>query len=390
MTVMEHKLLTREELEKREYQWLAPYAMKSAETGGRRHKEREHPYRTVYQRDKDRIIYSTAFRRLEYKTQVFVNHEGDYYRTRLTHTLEVAQIARTIARALRLNEELVEAIALAHDLGHTPFGHAGEDALAELMKDHGGFDHNTHGLRVVDLLEKKYPDFDGLNLTREIRRGIIRHSTPYDLKRMGEVDISGPSLLEIQVVDIADEIAYDNHDLDDGLKSSLLSLGDLEGVPLWDEAAHEVAVKFPGIDVETGRSQIVRNLIDLQVSDVIDSTIGRLVSMDIKDVSELDGKQGKVVDFSREMGAKKAPFRAMLMEKMYRHYRVVRMSGKAARFLKALFRLYSENPDQLPPQAKEKIEERGKHRVICDYMAGMTDRYALDQYKKFFEPYERV
>ena len=226
-------MITRKEIEKREYELLAPYAMKSAETGGREHKEKEHPYRTVYQRDKDRIIYSTAFRRLEYKTQVFVNHEGDYYRTRLTHTLEVAQIARTIARALCLNEDLVETIALAHDLGHTPFGHAGEDTLAELMKDHGGFDHNTHGLRVVDILEKRYPDFPGLNLSREVRKGIIHHSTPFDIKRAGEIDIPGPPLLEVQVVDIADEIAYDNHDLDDGLKSGFLREEDLSGIEIW-------------------------------------------------------------------------------------------------------------------------------------------------------------
>ena len=387
---MDYKVRTREELEKKEYDWLAPYAMKSAETGGRQHDEEEHPYRTVYQRDKDRIIYSTAFRRLEYKTQVFVNHEGDYYRTRLTPTIEVAQISRTIARALRLNEELVEAIALAHDLGHTPFGHAGEDTLAELMKDHGGFDHNTHGLRVVDLLEKKYPHFDGLNLTQEIRRGIIRHSTPHDQKRMGQFDVSGPWLLEIQVVDVADEIAYDNHDLDDGLKSGLLSLKDLEGVSIWDEAAGRVDSIFAGIDEETRRSQIVRHLINLQVSDVISSTMERINSLGIKSVSDLEGRKEKIVGFSAGMAGKKSPFRAVLMDKMYKHYRVIRMSGKASRFLRSLFGIYSENPEQLPPQAKEKIEERGKYRVICDYMAGMTDRYALDQYKKFFEPYERV
>lgn len=383
-------MFTRETIEKREKEWLAPYAMKSAESKGRKHTEEEHPFRPVYQRDKDRIIYSTAFRRLEYKTQVFVNHEGDYYRTRLTHTIEVAQIARTIARTLQLNEDLVEAIALAHDLGHTPFGHAGEDALAELMKDHGGFDHNTHGLRVVDVLEKRYPSFSGLNLTEEVRRGIIRHSTPFDKKRSGTVDLPGPWLLEIQVVDLADEIAYDNHDLDDGLKSALLSKRDLAGVPLWDETLMHVEKQFPGIDEETLRSQVVRHLINRQVSDLVSATLERIKDLKIKSISDLEGRSEKIVDFSRGMKDLRAPLRDALLNKLYKHYRVIRMSSKASRFLKELFRIYSDNPDQLPPQALQAIGERGKHQVICDYMAGMTDRYALDQYKKLFEPYERV
>jgi dGTPase len=364
--------------------------MKGSETGGRQHKEEEHPYRSIYQRDKDRIIYSTAFRRLEYKTQVFVNHEGDYYRTRLTHTLEVAQIARTIARSLRLNEDLVEAIALAHDLGHTPFGHSGEDTLAELMKDHGGFDHNTHGLRVVDVLEKRYPDFRGLNLTQEVRRGIIRHSTPFDRKRMGTADVPGPFLLEIQVVNISDEIAYDNHDLDDGLKSGLLNEGDLNGIPMWDEAVRDAKKRFSGADEQIRRSQIVRYLINLQVSDVINNTLSRITALDIKSVSDLEGREEKVLDFSENMNAQHGPFKEVLNDKLYKHYRVIRMSNKASRFLKELFGVYCDNPKQLPPQALENMEEIGKHRVICDYMAGMTDRYALDQYKRFFEPYERV
>ncbi len=387
---MSNNILTREEIEKREYELLAPYAMKSAETGGRQHEEKEHPYRSVYQRDKDRIVYSTAFRRLEYKTQVFVNHEGDYYRTRLTHTLEVAQISRTIARALRLNEELVEAIALAHDLGHTPFGHSGEDTLAALMKAHGGFDHNTHGLRVVDTLEKRYPGFNGLNLTQEVRRGIIRHSTPYDLNRMSDIDIAGPLLLEIQVVDVSDEIAYDNHDLDDGLKSGLLEEKDLEGVELWERASADVKDRYGDISHETKRSQIVRHLINLNVSDLIENTLGRINSLGMKSIADLENLKEKVVDFSENMNAKRKPFREVLQERLYRNYRVVCMSNKASRFLKELFDVYSENPRQLPLAEFEKIEERGMYRVICDYLAGMTDRYALDQYKRFFEPYERV
>jgi len=381
----------RNAIEKREDAWLAPYAMRSGATAGRLIGEEEHPYRTAYQRDKDRIIYSTAFRRLQYKTQVFVNYEGDYYRTRLTHTLEVAQIGRTIARSLRLNEDLVEAIALAHDLGHTPFGHAGEDTLSEPMKDHGGFDHNTHGLRVVDQLERKYPDFPGLNLTQEVRRGIIRHSSPFDMKRMGEIEIPGPELLEIQAVNIADEIAYDNHDLDDGLKSGMLDEEDLSGVALWDSAIERICAARPSIDRDMRRTQAVRHLINLQVSDVVRSTLARIEKLNIKHVADIGNADGNVVCFSEDMNGKRRPFKSVLYEKLYRHYRVMRMSGRASRFLRALFGIYVENPEQLPPQALERGQaEEDIYRVICDYMAGMTDRYALDQYKKFFEPYETV
>lgn len=387
---MKYKTLTREEIENREYDLLAPYSMKSAETAGRKYAEDEHPYRDIYQRDKDRIIYSTAFRRLEYKTQVFVNHEGDYYRTRLTHTLEVAQISRTIARALKLNEGLVEAISLAHDLGHTPFGHAGEDTLAELLKEHGGFDHNSHGLRVVDTLEQRYPDFPGLNLTQEVRRGIIRHSTPYDAKRMGDVNIPGPWLLEIQVVDASDEIAYDNHDLDDGLKSGLLSEKDLAGTELWDEAVEFIHRKYPGLDPEMHRTNIVRHLINLQVSDLIENTLANLGRLRVTTIQDLGGLKEKAVVFSEGMKSKREKYRKLLHEKLYRNYRVIRMSNKAARFLKSLFEIYCDTPDQLPPRDRDRIDEEGKFAVIRDYMAGMTDRYALDQYKKFFEPYERV
>ncbi len=329
---MKNQILTREELEKRECEFLAPYAMKSAHSNGRCHKEEEHQYRSAYQRDKDRIIYSTAFRRLEYKTQVFVNHEGDYYRTRLTHTLEVAQIARTIARSLKLNEDLVEAIALAHDLGHTPFGHAGEDTLAELMKDHGGFDHNTHGLRVVDIIEKRYPEFLGLNLTEEVRRGIIRHSTPYDLKRSGDENIPGPFLLEIQAVDVSDEIAYDNHDLDDGLKSGLLCENDLSDVSLWKEASTSVKERYPNLDAQIERSQIVRHLINLQVSDLIENTIKKVSELGIGSVEDLGKVKEKVVDFSEGLRSERRPFRDVMQKKLYENYRVIRMSKKASRF----------------------------------------------------------
>ncbi|MFH1411157.1 MAG: deoxyguanosinetriphosphate triphosphohydrolase [Candidatus Omnitrophota bacterium] len=384
-------MFSRKEIEQKEYDILAPYAMKSGDTKGRRQKEEEHLYRSVYQRDKDRIVYSTAFRRLEYKTQVFVNHEGDYYRTRLTHTLEVAQIARTIARTLRLNEDLVEAIALAHDLGHTPFGHSGEDTLSDLMKDHGGFDHNTHGLRVVDILEKRYPSFSGLNLTEEVRRGIIRHSTPFDLNRMEGDDIPGPCLLEIQVVNVADEIAYNNHDLDDGLKSGFLSGEDLKGAALWDEAV-SFSEGTRRLDNENGikRAQIVRYLINKQVSDVIENASANLKELKPVRTEDIPPDGGRLISFSGDMCREREGLKKVLYEKLYNHYRVVRMSKKAARFLTSLFGEYIKNPDQLPPQYSSRIGKEDKFRVICDYMAGMTDRYALDQYKTFFEPYERV
>ncbi len=383
-------ILTREMIEAREFEWLAPYAMKSAESMGRVHAEKEHAYRSVYQRDKERIIHSTSFRRLEYKTQVFVNHEGDYYRTRLTHTLEVAQISKAIAQVLRLNEELVEAIALAHDLGHTPFGHSGEDTLSLLMKEHGGFDHNSHGLRVVDELEQRYPSFPGLNLTSEVRRGIIRHSTPFDMQRMGDIDIPGPWLLEIQVVDAADEIAYNNHDLDDGLKSGLLKENDLGDSSLWREAFAAVGGEKEIPSSEIRRVQTIGKMIDLQISDLINNTVKNIDSLQLKKTEDIPADGSKIVCFSKEMEDSRACLKKLLMDRLYKHYRVVRMSGKASRFLKSLFEIYCDNPDQLPPGAKETIQVRGKHRAICDYIAGMTDRYALDQYKRLFEPYERV
>jgi len=384
-------MLTRIEFEKREHETLAPYAVHSDDSQGRKYPEPEHEYRAIYQRDNDRIIYSTAFRRLEYKTQVFVNHEGDYYRTRLTHTLEVAQIAKTIARALRLNEELVQAIALAHDLGHTPFGHAGEDTLAEIMSKHGGFEHNSHGLRVVELLENRYPQFPGLNLTFEVREGIRKHSSPFD--RSGGLHLikkESPPCLEAQVVDLSDEIAYDNHDLDDGLKSGLIDESALAGIPLWEEVDRKVGERFTFSDINVKRSQVVRNLIHEQVTDVISHTEELLSSHKVMNVKEVRALEMKLVSFSKPMQEKRQPLRKFLTDNLYRHYRVIRMSDKASRFLKSIFEVYLKKPEQLPPHAAVRLTTEDKYRVICDYVAGMTDRYALDEYKKFFEPYERV
>ncbi len=387
-------MVTRKEIEEREYKFLAPYAMKSRLSRGRIHKEKEHEYRSTYQRDRDRIIYSTAFRRLEYKTQVFVNHEGDHYRTRLTHTLEVAQLARSIARALRLNEDLVETIALAHDLGHTPFGHAGEDALRELMVEHGGFEHNAQGLRVVDYLEERYPDFPGLNLTHEVREGIAKHSTVFDhpattIDTIGFEPKSLP-LLETQVVDIADEIAYDNHDLDDGITSGMVKESSLERLGLWKKTSDFINKKYPALSAEKKKYQIIRTLINTQVTNSIEQSEKNIKKFKIKSAEGAKRLPTKLIVFSKNMQVKRKPLRQFLMENLYQHYRVIRMSDKAIRFIKKLFEVYLAKPQQLPPGFHRRLRNETSHRVICDYIAGMTDRYALDEYKKFFDPYERV
>jgi dGTPase len=383
-------MLKRQDLKKTE-ELLAPYAQKSKMTKGRVYKEEEHPYRSCYQRDKDRIIYSTAFRRLEYKTQVFVNHEGDYYRTRLTHTLEVSQIARSIARALRLNEDLVEAISLAHDLGHTPFGHSGEDALREIMRDHGGFDHNAQGLRVVDYLEERYPDFPGLNLTYETREGIIKHSTPFDRPRpVIPFEMKGSPILEIQVVDIADEIAYDNHDLDDGITSGLIKEEDLKRVKLWRDHDAVIRKRYPHIKDEVRKFQVIKSIINEQVTDVLGQTEANIRRFKIQKAQDVAKIPERIVASSKNMRSLRIPMREFLMAKLYQHYRVVRMSNKARRFIESLFKNYLDNSEQLPPTTQERLKKDDRYLVICDYIAGMTDRYALDEYKKFFEPYERV
>ncbi|MFH1868302.1 MAG: deoxyguanosinetriphosphate triphosphohydrolase [Candidatus Omnitrophota bacterium] len=371
--------------------YLAPYAMKSEYSKGRKHKEPEHPYRSMYQRDRERIIHTTAFRRLEYKTQVFVNHEGDHYRTRLTHTLEVAQIARTIARALSLNEDLAESIALAHDLGHTPFGHSGEDTLTEIMREHGGFEHNIQGLRVVDLLEDRYPEFSGLNLTYEVREGIVKHNTSYDKPPMVKEFASEKSpTLEAQVVDIADEIAYYSHDLDDGISSRVLDESKLESVEIWSKVSRDIRKEYPVLNFHLRRYMAVKMIINMLVTDLIDESRHRLEHMKIHSIEDVRKMPVKIIDFSSAMNAKRISLRDYLFMNFYKNYRVIRMAEKAKRFIKKLFDVYLSTPDILPPYYQAKIKEHGDYRVICDYIAGMTDRYALDEYKKFFEPYERV
>jgi len=384
-------MLNQKDIKELEDIFLAPYAMKSHYTRGRVYNEPEHQYRSVYQRDRDRIVHSAAFRRLEYKTQVFVNHEGDYYRTRLTHTIEVAQIARTIAFALRLNTDLIEAIALAHDLGHTPFGHSGEEALNELMARHGGFNHNLQGLRVVDVLEERYPDFPGINLTWEVREGIVKHASKFD--RASRIKGLAPDempTLEAQIADIADEIAYDNHDLDDGLTSGLLKETDLEKLSIWDKICRDISRKYAKIEREKKKYLIIRSLINIQVTDLIRETEKKIARLKLKSATEVKKLNSRTASFSSEMQESRKPLRDLLMERLYNHYRVVRMSNKAKRFIKELFNVYVDKPQALPSQIQKRIPEEGKRKVVCDYIAGMTDRYALDEYKKLFDPYEKV
>jgi dGTPase len=384
-------MLTQKQIKDYEDQFLAPYAMKSCNSRGRVYKEAEHSYRSAYQRDRDRVIHSAAFRLLEYKTQVFVNHEGDYYRTRLTHTLEVAQIARTIALTLGLNVDLTEAIALAHDLGHTPFGHSGEDALNELMAKYGGFNHNSHGLRVVDELEERYPDFPGLNLTWEVREGIVKHSTKFD-KSAKVKDLAPEEMptMETQIVDIADEIAYDNHDLDDGLTSGLLKEEDLKILPVWNKILSSIPDKYSGIAPEKKKYLMIRNLINMQVTDLIQETEKKVRDLKLKSPGDIKKRAHKIIAFSPEMQEYRKPLREFLMEKLYHHYRVVRMTDKAKRFIKELFQVYMSRPEALVPRVQKRIKVDGARKAICDYIAGMTDRNALDEYEKLFDPHTKV
>ena len=380
----------RENMVEQEEKYLAPYAMKSEGTKGRKYQEEDHPYRSSFQRDRDRIIHSTAFRRLEYKTQVFVNHEGDHYRTRLTHTIEVSQISRSLSRALKLNEDLTEAIALAHDLGHTPFGHSGEETLNEIMKSHGGFEHNRQSLRVVDLLEERYPEFPGLNLTYEVREGIIKHETTYDKPVPAEFNPKFCPTLECQVVNLADEIAYSAHDIDDGLRSQVLSEEELSEVDLWKTSIEQIEKKYKNLTPHHKYIQVVRMIINQEVTDAIQETTKRLDKYQIKSVDEVRSSGEHILSFSSELKKLNSQLKMLLFNKMYRHYRMIRMADKAKRIITQLFDVYLSNPDQLPPHARKNLKETEKMQVICDYIAGMTDRYALQEFKKLFDPFERV
>jgi len=383
------QLVDRAVQERWEAERLAPYAMRSAASRGRRYTEAEHPMRTCFQRDRDRVIHCSSFRRLEYKTQVFVNHEGDNYRTRLTHSLEGAQIGRTVARALALNEELVECLVLGHDLGHTPFGHSGERVMDELMSAHGGFEHNQQTLRILETLEQRYPDFPGLNLTWEVREGMIKHQPASDASAPAEYAPNEAPTLEAQLVDFVDEIAYNNHDIDDGLSSGMFTVEQIREVALFREAHDDVLAK--GIREERlQRHATVRRVIDRCARDLIESTSAELQSACARSVEDVRRAGRRLVRYSPEMQQRVKELKEFLYKNMYRHYRVVRMGDKAGRILRDLCNSYVEEPLQLPPQYQQRIAQDGLQRVVCDYIAGMTDRFALDEHRKLFDPLVKV
>jgi dGTPase len=380
---------------------LAPHACDPARSRGRRHPEPESGLRSPFQRDRDRIVHSTAFRRLEYKTQVFVNHEGDHFRTRLTHTLEVAQIARTAARALALEEDLAEAVALAHDLGHSPFGHAGEEALDAALGPYGGFDHNAQTLRVVTRLERRYAGFDGLNLTWETLEGVVKHNGPFERPSAyvaayaaeHDLELASQPSAEAQVAALADDIAYSNHDLDDGLRAGLFGLEDLRHLPLVGPICAEVAARHPGLEAPRLVHESLRRLIDRMVVDLVEETTRRLAALQPADADAIRAQARPVVGFSPRIDQPLEELRRFLQARMYSHYKVQRMAHKARRVVRELFEGLYAQPDCLPPDWQERALAGGdavRAEAIGDYIAGMTDRFALDEHERLFNLTSRV
>ncbi len=378
---------------------LAPYAVHDSASRGRRHPEPPPDYRTEFQRDRDRIVHSKAFRRLVYKTQVFVNHEGDLYRTRLTHSMEVAQIARSIARVLHLNEALTEAICLAHDLGHTPFGHAGQDALNECMREYGGFEHNLQSLRVVDELEERYADFSGLNLTFECREGILKHCSANNARKLGDVGLrflekQQPSL-EAQLANLADEIAYNNHDVDDGLRSGLITVEQLRDIPLVRMQIDTIEAKYPGLQERRLVHEVVRRMINHLVGDVVRTTTACIQAAAPASVDDVRAQSGYLVGMSEEVHAQHLELKRFLREKLYRHYRVRRMTLKARGVVQGLFNAFFEDITLMPDENQQAARvlqavdgDTGRARAVADYVAGMTDRYAILEHQRMFVPGE--
>ena len=391
---------TRQDIEALEDAILAPYGMRSRDSAGREHKEADHPTRTCYQRDRDRIIHCEAFRRLEYKTQVFVIFEGDYYRTRLTHTLVVAQIARTLGRNLQLNEDLIEAIALAHDLGHSPFGHAGEYALNELMKTEGlpGFNHNIRSFEIVTRFERRYPEFDGLNLSSEVLVGILKHKTTYDKPGVTDHYSKVGPTFEAQVVDVADSLAYLSHDIDDGLTSGCITENDLLESDLWQKAYKKIQSAVKTHDKEMLKYQIVKALIDMQIMDLLHFSNDRLKELNCRSSQEakeynFKNPNASPIEFSPSMRVERDFLQSLLNKKLYHHFRVERMTDKAKRIINDLFNVYRNNPSQLPYTVYKRDASYNNQQIteiICNYIAGMTDRFALDEHKKLFNPYQKV
>jgi dGTPase len=379
---------------------LAPYAASDEQSRGRRYQEPSPTFRGEFQRDRDRIIHSTAFRRLVYKTQVFVNHEGDLYRTRLTHSIEVAQIARTIARALQLNETLVEAICLAHDLGHTPFGHAGQDALNDCMKQFGGFEHNLQSLRVVDELEERYAAFPGLNLTFETREGILKHCSLNNARQLGDVGERfirrGQPSLEAQISNLADEIAYNNHDLDDGLRAGLLSIEELRDVPLFRRQHDIVLAEYPEVSDRRLIHEVVRRMINHVATDLIETSSVAIAEAALTSVDSVRQLPNGLVRFSDAVAAEHLELKRYLRDHVYRHYRVLRMTNKANTVIRGMFDTFFGRPELLPSEHAESARdmeaqsgEMGRARAVADYIAGMTDRYAIVEYERLFDPAKR-
>ena len=376
---------------------LMAYACNDRESRGRLYDEELPTYRNNYQRDRDRIIHSAAFRRLEYKTQVFVNHEGDLFRTRLTHSLEVAQIARSIARELGLHEDLAEAIALSHDLGHTPFGHAGQSALNNCMRDHGGFEHNLQSLRVVDKLEQKYADFDGLNLTFETREGILKHCSIVNAQKLGAVaqrfiDKTQASL-EAQLTDLSDETAYTNHDVDDGLRYGLINIEDLLNIELFRSQYDKVIKRYPGLNDRRMIHEVIRRMINIMVVDLIDTSRANILNARPTSITDVRTQPAPLMAFSDNMMSLKLELKQFLRKELYQHYRVHRMTTKAASIIESLFDAFMNDTRVLPPEAREHCEhlrhddgDAGHARGVADYIAGMTDRYAIVEYERIFNP----
>lgn len=373
---------------------FASYAACDENSRGRKYDEPSPAHRSNFQRDRDRIIHSAAFRRLEYKTQVFVNHEGDLFRTRLTHSIEVAQIGRSIARALSLNEDLVEAIALAHDLGHTPFGHAGQDALNKCMQKVGGFEHNLQSLRVVDVLEERYADFPGLNLMFETREGILKHCSVKNARNLGQlgerfIDKTQPGL-EAQLTNLADEIAYNNHDVDDGLRYGLIDVEQLQDVPLFADQHHKVLKKYPDLNPRRVIHETIRRMVNEMVVDLIETSRANIAGLGINSIDEVRAHKTVLIGYSEPMKEQTQSMKRFLRESMYHHYRVKRMTAKSTIVLTALFEVFMGDFQLLPPQYRQKTSasdsEVDQARIVADYIAGMTDRYALAEHGRLFAP----
>jgi len=378
---MSAKWKTRQEMEEGERTSLASFAQKSGDSRGRQHSEPSHAYRTEFQRDRARIIHSRAFRRLEYKTQVFLNGTGDHLRTRLTHSIEVASISRTIARALRLNEDLAEAIALAHDLGHSPFGHSGEEMLAECMRDYGGFDHNHQSIRLVELLEKPYPNFPGLNLTFEVREGLRKHEQPYRFPTRAGEEYDCPSL-EAQVADLADEITYYSHDLDDALDFEILTPARLEENQVWRDSHRVVLARYKGVREPELYKLTIRDIIDREVHDLVVSSAEAIAESGVQSSDDVRRQTAPLIRYSDGLAEANRALRKFLYKNVYYHPRVAEVNRGACEMLRGVFEAYLADPDRLGEAATRRVEKEGLHRTICDYIAGMTDRYVMEEYAR--------